>query len=117
MSQTPATELRTLFGSESVDAPGTFNLAGVSDPVVDALIGRILAAETREELTVRVRALDRVLRAKHIWVPNWYKGSHWIAYWDVYGRPDAKPPYARGDEFWWWDAEKEAALRAAGALR
>ncbi|NNK67946.1 MAG: ABC transporter substrate-binding protein [Rhodobacteraceae bacterium] len=113
----PSVELRTLFGSQSVDARGTLNLAGVNDPVVDALIERIIAAETREELETNVHALDRVLRAMHIWVPNWYKGTHWLAYWDVFGRPDTKPPYDRGDDTWWFVQEKYDALQAAGALR
>ena len=117
MSLSPSVELRTLFGSEAAEAPGTLNLAGVRDPVVDAIIAQIVAAETREEMETRVRALDRVLRAKHIWVPNWYKGSHWIAVWDVFGRPDEKPPYARGDAAWWFEREKFDALVAAGALR
>ena len=117
LPMSPGTELRTLFGSAGATQPGTLNLSGVEDPVVDALIERIVAAESREELETRVRALDRVLRAKHIWVPNWHKASHFIAYWDVFGRPATKPPYARGDEYWWFDPEKYEALRAKGALR
>ncbi len=117
MPASPSIELRRLFGSESADRPGTFNLAGLEDPVVDALIEEAIAAKTRKDLEVRIKALDRVLRAKHIWVPNWYKGSHWIAYWDVFGRPDAKPPYDRGDNFWWIDEERQTGLRAQGALR
>ena len=39
-------------------------------------------------MEVRVRALDRVLRAKQIWVPNWYSGKYLVAYWDVFGRPE-----------------------------
>ena len=113
----PSVELRSVFGSAGSDASGTLNLAGVADPVVDALINDIVAAESREALEIRVRALDRVLRSKHIWVPNWFKGEHWVAYWDVFGRPEDKPPYDRGEEFWWWDEDKYQALRAQGALR
>jgi len=64
-----------------------------------------------------VRALDRVLRAKQIWVPNWSKAAYWIAYWDVFGRPETQPLYARGDAYWWFDQAKHDALKAAGALR
>ena len=117
MSLSPSTELRSLFGSAGAGQPGTLNLAGIADPVVDALIDEIVAADTRAAMEVRVRALDRVLRAMHVWVPNWYKGSFWIAYWDVFGRPDTKPPYARGDAYWWYDAQKAEALKAQGALR
>jgi microcin C transport system substrate-binding protein len=113
----PSVELRNLFGSKSAEAPGSFNVSGVSDPVVDGLIEQAIAAEDRETLNTRVKALDRVLRNKIIWVPNWYKGTHWIAYWDVFGRPETKPPYDRGIDFWWWEQEKYDALVAEGALR
>ena len=51
-------------------------------------------------------------------VPTWYKASHWVASWDMYGHPETLPPYSLGYlDFWWHDAEGEARLRAAGALR
>jgi len=113
----PSVELGTIFGSRSVDAPGSLNFSGVGNQTVDAMIEGIIAADTREEMETRVRALDRVLRAMHIWVPNWYKGTHWIAYWDVFGKPEAKPPYDRGIDTWWFDQVRYDALRDAGALR
>jgi microcin C transport system substrate-binding protein len=117
MSLSPSIELRSIFGSQGATNPGTLNLAGVADPVVDALIEDVIASDTREQMEARVRALDRVLRHKQIWVPNWSKGTYWVAYWDVFGRPDVTPPYSRGDAFWWWDEAKYERLRAEGALR
>jgi microcin C transport system substrate-binding protein len=113
----PSIELRELFGSDSANAPGTFNLAGIADPVIDEIIEEVVSASDRTTLETRVRALDRVLRDRRIWVPNWYKGTHWLAYWDVFGRPETKPPYDRGTDYWWWDQAKYEALQAAGALR
>ncbi len=113
----PSIELRTLYGSASADQPGSYNLTGLKDPVVDALIARIIAAGDRATLTARVHALDRVLRAKQIWVPQWTKGTHWLAYWDIFGRPEIKPTYDRGVDFWWIDQAKLDALKAQGALR
>ena len=113
----PSIELRTIYGSASADQPGSYNLSGLADPVVDALIDEAVAARSREDLKARLRALDRVMRARHIWVPQWAKGEHWLAYWDVFGRPEEKPPFIRGDRYWWWDAEKYEALKAVGALR
>jgi microcin C transport system substrate-binding protein len=115
LALSPSVELRQLFGSEAAAQSGTFNLSGLADPTVDALIEEVIAAPDRATLETRVKALDRVLRDRIIWAPNWYKGTHWIAYWDVFGRPETKPPYDRGTDFWWWDEEKAAALRAAGA--
>jgi hypothetical protein len=42
---------------------GSYNLAGIADPVVDALVDKIIAAETRPALVTACRALDRVIRA------------------------------------------------------
>jgi microcin C transport system substrate-binding protein len=115
LALSPSVELRQLFGSEAAGQSGTFNLSGLADPTIDALIEEVIAAPDRAALETRVKALDRVLRDRVIWVPNWYKGTHWIAYWEVFGRPEAKPPYDRGTDFWWWDAEKADLLRRAGA--
>ena len=117
MSLSPSIELRQLFSSESADTPGSVNLSGIADPVVDALVEKVIQAETREEMEVRVRALDRVLRHMQIWVPNWYSGKYLVAYWDVFGKPEVKPPYARGDTTWWFDQAKYDKLVAEGALR
>lgn len=117
MSLTPGVELRDYFGSAGAEAKGSRNTAGIADPVVDAMIDLIERAENREALTDAVKALDRVLRAKHIWVPQWSKASHHLAYWDIFARPELKPEYDRGViDLWWVDAEKEAKLKAAGRI-
>ncbi len=117
MSLTPSMELRQIFASESANAKGSANLSGLADPVVDALIEKLVQAKSRDEVQVRARALDRVMRAKHIWVPNWYSGKYLVAYWDIFGKPDQQPPYSRGDGLWWSDADKLGKLKAEGALR
>jgi microcin C transport system substrate-binding protein len=110
---TPGDGLRIFFGSESASRPGTFNMSGVASPEIDALIDKVVEAQTRAELDVAGRALDRVLRAEQFWVPNWHKGSHWLAYWDKFGRPDVKPKYDRGIlDTWWYDEAK--AKKIAG---
>lgn len=116
MQLTPGPELYGLFGSDGANTEDSANVAGITNPAVDALVDIIQAAETREDLNTAVRALDRILRSMHVWVPQWSKGSHTIAYLDMYERPDQKPPYSRGTETWWVNTEKEAALRANGKL-
>ncbi|SFI25112.1 extracellular solute-binding protein [Albimonas pacifica] len=115
MSMTPGQELRSLFGSDAAGSPGTPNLTGLANPAVDALIEKVIGADSRESLDVAARALDRVLRALHIWTPNWYKGEYNIAYWDVFGMPESPPPYSRGDGYWWWDEAKYEKLKSEGA--
>ena len=101
-SSTPGESLRAYLGSDAAAIQGSRNLSGVSDPVIDALIETVIDAESRETLTFACRALDRVLRAGRYWVPHWYKGTHWIAYWNHFERPPEKPRYARGIPDTWW---------------
>jgi microcin C transport system substrate-binding protein len=110
-STTPGDSLRSYFTAQSATMNGSQNLAGIADPVVDALVEKILQAETRGELTIACRALDRVIRAGRYWVPHWYLAAHRIAYWDVFGFPPKKPAFTRGaPETWWYDQEKAAKL-------
>ena len=114
-SMTPGDALRVVFGSQAATTPGSRNIAGIADPVVDALIDRIAKADTREKLNVAARALDRVLRAGRYWVPMWTRADDWVAYWDVFSRPDTKPRYASGAPgTWWYDAEKAKRVGMAG---
>ena len=87
-------------------------------PVADHALLIEFGAEIDDAVTDRVHALDRTLRALRFWVPQWYKGTHTVAYWDMYAHPDALPPFALGElDFWWYDADKAEKLRSAGALR
>jgi microcin C transport system substrate-binding protein len=114
-SSTPGDSLRSYFSSQAANLKGSQNLAGISDPVIDTLIERIVAADNRPDLVTACKALDRVIRSGRYWVPHWYKASHWIAYWDVLGRPPTKPRYARGiPETWWYDRDKAAKLEQRG---
>ncbi len=106
-SSTPGDSLRSFFSSQAAALKGSNNLAGISDPAVDALIDAVIAADSRPALVTACRALDRIIRAGRYWIPNWYKASHWIAYWDVFGRPAAQPRYFRGiPDTWWYDPAK-----------
>jgi len=114
-SSTPGDSLRSYFSSKAADIKGSQNLSGMASPAIDALIERVIAAQSRPELTVACRALDRLIRAGRYWVPQWYKPSHWIAYWDTFGRPPSKPRYARGaPETWWYDAGKASKIEQPG---
>jgi microcin C transport system substrate-binding protein len=119
---TPGDSLRPALSSRAAATKGSQNLAGIADPVIDALIEKIIAAESRPSLTTACRALDRVVRAGRYWVPQWYRDVHPLAYWDVFGRPDGYPAtyprYDRGDraipETWWYDPARAAKTERAG---
>jgi microcin C transport system substrate-binding protein len=114
-STTPGDSLRSYFSSQAAALKGSQNIAGIAEPAIDAMIEKIIASETRPELVIACRALDRLIRAGRYWIPHWYKASHWVAYWDLFGRPATKPRYARGVlETWWYDRDKAAKLERAG---
>lgn len=102
LSPTPSELIREFWTSGSANVPGSYNMAGISDPVVDALTETLLTSATREEMNTAGRALDRVLRVGHYWVPQWYKGSHTVAYWDRFGIPETKPRFDLPVETAWW---------------
>ena len=111
----PGDELLAYFGSQSGKTAGGLNLAGIDDPAVDILVDKALKAQSRAELIVICRVLDRVLRAGQYWIPNWYSPNRRIAAWDFFGRPEAVPKLDLGiSSLWWWDAEKAAATKAKG---
>ncbi|OAF16373.1 hypothetical protein AYJ54_38475 [Bradyrhizobium centrolobii] len=121
MSATPGDSLRTYFTSQAAATKGSYNLAGAASPALDALVERAMAAETRNELTIACRALDRVFRAGRYWVPQWYNTNHRLAYWDQFDHPAHLPRYTISDyasgvgerTLWWYDRAKAAKLEQA----
>lgn len=102
MSPTPGEDIRRYWSSADADIAGSRNLSGIKSKVIDALTDKVIEAESRESQLVAARALDRALRAGRYWVPQWYKASHNLAYWDIFARPKTKPRYARGIVDTWW---------------
>ncbi len=116
MSATPGDAMRAFFSSQVAATKGSYNLAGVASPAIDAMIEKIMAADSREELTIACRAFDRLFRAGRYWVPQWYNKTHRLAYWDQFGRPAKLPRYANGvgaPEIWWYDRAKAARIEQA----
>lgn len=103
-SQSPGNEQRDLWHSSVADRPGSRNLIGIKDPVVDNLVDRIVYASSREELIAACRALDRVLWYGYYLVPNWYVANHRVAYRDIFGRPAVQPLYYAPSQalMTWW---------------
>lgn len=112
-STIPGNSLRSFFSMQSAATKGSNNLAGISDPVVDALMNDVIAADTRPKLVFAARALDRVIRAGRYWVPQWYSASHRVAYWDVFGHPANLPKYIGvGAPDLWWASVKPSSEQA-----
>ena len=109
-SLSPGNEQRGYWGSQAADQPGSFNLIGIKNPTVDALIDKVIFATSRDDLIATTRALDRVLLWNHYVVPQWTYPYVRSARWDRFGHPDPMPKYGRAafPTVWWWDADKAA---------
>lgn len=114
-SDSPGNELWDFWGSAAAKQEGSDNLAGVADPVVDALIARVVSVRTREELITAARALDRVLLWNWYVVPQWHIQSVWIAWWDRFGHTDIPVRSGVAFDSWWVDPER--ATRTDSARR
>ena len=102
----PGQEYADLFGSQAADTEDSGNLAGVKSPAVDALLDRMVSAKTKPDYLAACHALERVITHSHVFIPQWFSGTHRMAYnaWRL-ERPTVTPPYFRG-ETWaidtWW---------------
>lgn len=108
-SMSPGNEQREYWGSEAADREGSRNYIGIKDPVVDALIGKVIGARDRETLVASVRALDRVLLWGYYVIPHFHIQSFRVAYWNKFDRPETPPKYGLSLATWWYDNEKAAA--------
>ena len=98
---------------ESASVKSSYNPANLTDDAVDSLIKHMESVqEDEEKLLVVGHALDRVLMHKYLMIPQWNISSFRMAHWDKFGKPEKAPLYAQGDEAWWVDAKKAAALDA-----
>jgi microcin C transport system substrate-binding protein len=111
-SLSPGNEQRDYWTSAYADKPGSRNLIGIKDPVVDALVEAVIAAPDRPSLVARVRALDRVLQWGQWVIPQWHISYDRVAYWDKLARPAVTPAQGVQLDAWWVDPQKAAALEA-----
>ncbi|MBX2833779.1 MAG: extracellular solute-binding protein [Micavibrio sp.] len=103
-SSSPGNEQREFWGSDKASLPGSRNLIGVKDPVVDQLIEELVQAQSREDLMTHIHALDRILLWNHYVIPMWHYPKWRIAHWSHIKRPDAlsgiSPLIA---DTWWYE--------------
>ncbi|WP_170600387.1 extracellular solute-binding protein [Ruegeria arenilitoris] len=109
--------LSQMYGSKEAEF-SLFNPAGLASPLVDAIIEASFATNNQTDQDAALMALDRALRYEFFIIPDGYIAEYWTAYYNMYEYPDQLPPYALGYlDLWWINPEKEAALKAEGALR
>ncbi|PBB67141.1 ABC transporter substrate-binding protein [Mesorhizobium sp. WSM4312] len=100
-SLSPGFEQLGRWGSEAARAEGSFNLAGVADPAVDAAIEAMLRARSKEDYVAAVRVLDRLLISGNYMVPMQYNTQQWLAYWNYLEHPKKTPIFGYQLPTWW----------------
>ena len=98
-SQSPGSELMSMFSSESVDKVGAFNFPGINDSDIDKLLNQMIYSNNRKDMIVSAHLLDRLLWNEYFMVPNWFINSHRIAYYDKFSRPDSLPLYYQATNY------------------
>lgn len=101
ISQMPGNELRDFWGSEAADIPGSNNVIGIKNKVVDAMIKGVVSAQKKEDYIAYVKALDRVLLNEYYIIPQWYSPYSRVAYWDKFGQPETNIKTGFQPFTWW----------------
>jgi microcin C transport system substrate-binding protein len=104
----PGAEQRGYWGSQAADQTGSYNVIGIKNPAVDAMIDAVVHATSRDELVAATHALDRVLLWNHYVVPQWTYSKVRTARWNRFSYPDPLPKYGMSafPTLWWWDEAK-----------
>ncbi|MCQ2028863.1 ABC transporter substrate-binding protein [Stutzerimonas zhaodongensis] len=106
-SSSPGNEQREYWHSASADNPGSRNFIGLKDPAIDTLVEKLIAADSRDELITRTRALDRTLLWGHYVIPNWHIKTWRVAYWNHLAHPATTPDSDVGLMTWWHKPDVE----------
>lgn len=105
MSATPGNELHQMFSADAADQPGSDNLPGITDPVLVAIIDKVVRSRTRDELEAATKALDRVLRHGWYVVPHFHLATHRVGFSYKLGYPNTLPVYYAAQPWMsrtWW---------------
>ena len=106
MSQMPGNELKEMFGSNSADVKGSYNIMGIKNEVADSLIEKIVTAQTKTEYEASIKALDRVLLDEYYLIFQWYSGVNRVGYRNRFGIPETELKIGY-QPFLWWDKSLE----------
>jgi peptide/nickel transport system substrate-binding protein len=100
-SLSPGIEQIGRWGSEAAKTEGSFNLAGVADPAVDAAMDAMVNARDKDDFVAAVRVLDRLLISGAYMVPMQHNSEQWIAYWAYLAHPDKTSLFGYQLPTWW----------------
>ena len=109
-SLSPGAEQAAFWGSAAADEAGNANTIGIKNIVIDEVTSALANAESRDEIVLYTKVLDRLLRAGHYLVPLYGKSATNVAYWNQYRHTEKLPTNAVAIDYWWTDKEAEARV-------
>lgn len=101
VSQMPGNEQREMWGSQSADSKGSYNVIGIKNSVVDSLIDGLIKAQEKEDYEAHVKALDRVLLNEHYLIFQWYSPYNRVAYRNKFEHPKTSLKTGYQPYTWW----------------
>jgi peptide/nickel transport system substrate-binding protein len=105
-SFSPGAEQTGRWASSASEINGSFNLAGVKNPAIDAMINQLIEARTSDKFHSAIRAYDRLLMNGYYIMPLYHLDKQWFALARNINRPEYLPLY--GVQYpTWWDAKAE----------
>jgi microcin C transport system substrate-binding protein len=107
-----------LFRSSQADLPQSFNVTGLKDPKIDALLDRYYREFDQQARTAIVREIDGLIAGHYPYVLEWDAPFRRLVYWNRFGQPPGyftrtREYFQDMPELWWVDPEREARLREA----
>ena len=105
-STSPGAEQIDYWHSKSATIPGSRNLMGIQNPIIDDLVERIVAASDFKQLQTLAFSLDRVLLWNYYMIPHWYLNHYRIAHAARIKHPKTNPSYGLDLDSWWSESLK-----------
>jgi microcin C transport system substrate-binding protein len=107
----PGSEQESYWACSQVAVQGGQNLAGYCHEAVDKLLLRISKAKDLDALKTAARALDRIILHEHLLIPHFSISHFRMAYWNMFGIPNVRPPFDNAFMTWWM---KDNAKKSEG---
>lgn len=109
-SLSPGAEQAAFWGSAAAAEVGNHNTIGIKNAAIDSVVAALGKAESRADIVLYTKVLDRLLRAGHYLVPLYGKSETNVAYWNQYRHTEKLPTNAVGIDYWWVDKDAEARV-------
>ena len=96
----PGIEQQDFWSSEEAMVPGTLNLAGVENKIVDDLVKKIVESTTISKLKSYTSLLDRVISVQHYLVPGWFPEKNYVSFWNKVESLNKAASFFSVDTWW-----------------